>query len=154
MKLRCINKTARLYVMAADEARGTVSCYGFDNAHRMTAAFAAWLERPDLAPPARKGTRKAYAAYQAALAAASAHAHANRVRCPAALTPALIGLEGARVEVQAPGREPRRFWVGKSTGWLPIHLEIARRTSHGGGGAYVPDGARVVVITPAPRDRA
>ena len=151
MKLRCINKTARLYVMAADEARGTVSCYGFENARRMTAALAAWLERPDLAPPARMGTRRAYAAYQAALKAASEHAHANRVRCPAALAPALIGLEGARVEVIERDGKRRRFWVGKSTGWLPIHLEVARRDSHGGDGAYVPDGARVVVIHAAGR---
>lgn len=56
------------------------------------------------------------------------------------LTTELIGFEGWRVlaitleegedgntvEVQ------HRFYVGKSTGWRPIHLEIARRDSMGG----------------------
>ena len=52
------------------------------------------------------------------------------------LTRQLVGLEGKRVEVIDKYGQRRRFIVGKSTGWLPIHLEIARRTSHGGGGVY------------------
>lgn len=47
------------------------------------------------------------------------------------LTPQLIGLEGHRVEVTVNAR-PRRFVVGKSTGWRPCHLELARVTSRGG----------------------
>ena len=31
--------------------------------------------------------------------------------------------------------EARRFIIGKSTGWLPIHLEVSRKTSSGGGAA-------------------
>jgi hypothetical protein len=52
-----------------------------------------------------------------------------------ALTPQLVGLEGYRVEVVTDYDETRRFIVGKSTGWKPIHLEIARRNSSGGGPA-------------------
>lgn len=48
------------------------------------------------------------------------------------LTPQLVGLEGWRVEVVTTYDETRRFIVGKSTGWVPCHLEIARRDSHGG----------------------
>lgn len=54
------------------------------------------------------------------------------------LTPQLIGLEGWRVEVLAPDRstvsgfKPRRFIVGRSTGWKPCHLEISTRRSFGG----------------------
>ncbi len=51
------------------------------------------------------------------------------------LTKQLKGLEGWRVEVVTMQDEKRRFIVGKSTGWKPIHLEIARRTSSGGGAA-------------------
>jgi len=52
------------------------------------------------------------------------------------LTPQLTGLEGWRVEVvDHEGDKPRRFIVGKSTGWAPCHLEISRRTAHGGGSA-------------------
>jgi hypothetical protein len=50
------------------------------------------------------------------------------------LEPQLIGLEGKRVEVVDFWGEKRRFYVGKSTGWRPIHLEIARVDSSGGGG--------------------
>lgn len=48
------------------------------------------------------------------------------------LTPQLIGLEGYRVEVITDYDEKRRFIVGRSTGWRPIHLEISRRTALGG----------------------
>jgi hypothetical protein len=51
------------------------------------------------------------------------------------LTPQLIGLEGWRVEVVTDYGEKRRFIVGKSTGWKPIHLEVYNRRSLGGGGA-------------------
>ena len=51
------------------------------------------------------------------------------------LSPQLVGLEGWRVEVVTTYGETRRFIVGKSTGWKPIHLEVARRDSMGGGGA-------------------
>ena len=52
-----------------------------------------------------------------------------------ALSPQLKGLEGWRVEVITTYNEKRRFIVGKSTGWKPCHLEIARRDSLGGGSA-------------------
>lgn len=52
-----------------------------------------------------------------------------------ALTPQLIGLEGWRVEVETTYGETRRFIVGLSTGWKPIHLEVATRRSMGGSGA-------------------
>ncbi len=49
------------------------------------------------------------------------------------LTPQLTGLEGWRVEVtDQPGDKPRRFIVGRSTGWRPCHLEISRRGALGG----------------------
>lgn len=143
MSLHSIDKARRLYVIKAGYG---YSCFGFDNAHAVTAAISAWTGRSDLAPPARKGTRKAYAAYQRALVQGFEHARATRSQCLADLTPALIGLEGCRVEVRAPGEEPRRFWVGRSTGWMPIHIEIARRDSIGGGGAYLSPGSSVVVI--------
>jgi len=51
------------------------------------------------------------------------------------LSPQLIGLEGWRVEVVTTYAKTRRFIVGKSTGWKPCHLELARRDSIGGGRA-------------------
>lgn len=49
------------------------------------------------------------------------------------LTTQLIGLEGDRVEVVSVDGETYRFWVGRSTGWAPCHLEIHNARSLGGG---------------------
>lgn len=51
------------------------------------------------------------------------------------LSPQLIGLEGWRVEVVDNYNEKRRFIVRRSTGWMPIHLEVKTRRSLGGGAA-------------------
>lgn len=48
------------------------------------------------------------------------------------LTPELIGLEGRRVEVVDKWGEKRRFYVGRSSGWKPIHIEVKRIDSTGG----------------------
>ena len=48
------------------------------------------------------------------------------------LSAQLCGLEGWRVEVVTESGETRRFYVGKSTGWKPCHLEIHNRRSMGG----------------------
>lgn len=49
------------------------------------------------------------------------------------LSPQLTGLEGYRVEVvDNEGDRPRRFIVGRSTGWAPCHLEMRAINSLGG----------------------
>lgn len=48
------------------------------------------------------------------------------------LTPQLTGLEGWRVEVTDRNGEKRRFYVSRSTGWRPCHIELLRRDSMGG----------------------
>lgn len=60
-------------------------------------------------------------------------AEKDKVRDLSDLSPQLRGLEGWRVEVVDMFGNKRRFIVGRSTGWCPIHLEIARRNSTGGG---------------------
>ena len=51
---------------------------------------------------------------------------------PSGLTPQLVGLEGKRVEVCDNYGERRRFWVGRSGGWRPCHIEVKTRRSFGG----------------------
>lgn len=53
-------------------------------------------------------------------------------RSESELIPELKGLEGRRIEVVDRWGQRRRFYVGKSTGFIPVHLEIARRDSTGG----------------------
>jgi hypothetical protein len=48
------------------------------------------------------------------------------------LTPQLIGLEHCYIEATDPYGDTRRFWVGLSTGWGQIHLELRTARSHGG----------------------
>jgi hypothetical protein len=56
----------------------------------------------------------------------------DRARDLSGLTPQLIGLEGARVEVVDTYGARRRFWVRRSTGWRPCHIEAATTRSLGG----------------------
>ena len=142
-----INRKQRLYVLKSGSG---FSCLGYDVAEKRRVALWAWVGQE--CPAIRKGSRKHYEDYRAAMAAASHHSDSLRkrgardYRCPVELSPALIGKEGNRVAVIHKGEEIGRFWVGKSTGWMPIHLEIKRRDSIGGCAAYVPEGATVRVI--------
>jgi hypothetical protein len=124
-----INRKQKLYVIP--EGKG-YSCLGFgvcaDRSHKM----ADWLSV--LRSAGRRGTKAAYAEYERLTELCRLRCEANRERCPIELTPQLIGLEGKRVEVVTSWGERMRFYVGKSTGWMPIHLAIARRDSTGGGG--------------------
>ena len=56
----------------------------------------------------------------------------DELRSDAGLSPQLVGLEGWRVEVETNYESKRRFIVGRSTGWVPCHIELARRDSHDG----------------------
>lgn len=62
-------------------------------------------------------------------------AQRDAIRSKDGLSPQLVGLEGWRVEVVTEYGETRRFIVGRSTGWIPCHLEVSRRNSFGGVGA-------------------
>ena len=73
------------------------------------------LQAADLSPDTR-GTMRAYHAYKALMERAGSYCQRNKLRCPAELTPQLIGLEGKRVEVVDRYGECRRFIVGKTTG--------------------------------------
>lgn len=139
-----INEERHLYVIPSGSG---YSCLGFDVAERWARGVLAWLpasERP--AFEGTPGTKEHYDAYQRVMHAGGRYAAISNTRCPAHLTPQLIGKEGKRVEVTAPDGERRRFYVGKSTGWLPVHLEIARRDSTGGIPVYLPEGATVRVV--------
>jgi hypothetical protein len=128
-----VNEDQKLYVISTPE--GT-SCFGFENAARETAALALWMQRKELLPKASSyGTLQGYESYQEILKITRTFMLDNGIRrCPVALTPELLGKEGARVEVPLAGQTPncKRFLVGMSTGWMPCHLELSRDNSTGG----------------------
>jgi hypothetical protein len=142
--LKSINQEQGLYVIAAGNG---YSCLGFDVCAERIAGYAAWLGVT--VPPLAKGTREHFEFYETLCAWGFAYNARTGARCDVELTRALIGLEGKRVEIAQPDGETRRFWVGKSTGWAPCHLEIARRNSTGGPAVYVPPGSRVRIVSHA-----
>lgn len=104
---------------------GGCSTAGFDRVMEIGNKLAAELNRWDLTPlPEERGTLKAYEKYQALCDEVLRRHKETGFRSKAELTPQLIGLEGKRVEVVDCYGEKRRFTVGKSTGWIPCHLEI------------------------------
>lgn len=112
---------------------GGFSCLGFDVAFNRALAYARELKRPDLEPaPENRGTLAGIADYERAVGATLAENFRSGRRLESDLTPQLIGLEGRRVEVTDRYGETRRFWVGRSCGPIPCHLEIKRRGSRGG----------------------
>lgn len=151
-----INEDQELYVIH----NGTgVSCWGFDvvldRIKRIAIELAGrgklpaeYMEVDDLdalisedaaavralLPP--RGTMRAYDTMQNLLDVLKATCEEQNDRAVFDLSPQLMGLEGWRVEVvDTEGDKPRRFIVGKSTGWAPCHLEIYRRNNYGGGAA-------------------
>jgi len=129
-----LNVEQELYVL---DCGSGYTCLGFDVCLERAAKIAEWLTAEGIkfkTPEAERGTLEAYARYTRVLQMADEHCQKTRKRCPAELTPQLVGLEGKRVEVTDKYGETRRFYVGKSTGWMPCHLEIERRNSSGGGG--------------------
>lgn len=129
-----INQEQRLYVIP--DGYG-YSCLGFDVCERRTAAIEAWLlsrgVRADLVNHGVTGTALAYETYETLCRLASEQYQLTGVKCPIELTPQLIGLEGNRVEVVDCHGDKRRFYVGRSMGHIPVHLEMKTRRSHDGG---------------------
>lgn len=128
-----------------------VSTLGFDYARNRANAVAAWLKQEALKVPSElDGTADAYHAYAEAMDAGARHHALTGQRCNVELSKQLIGLEHKRVEVEDNNGEKRRFWVGKSTGWMPCHLEVHNRRSSGGPAADR-DYKSVRVIDDGPR---
>ena len=119
-----------LYLIHFEEGYSTL---GFDRVMELGNLLAAELDCWDLTPlPAERGTMKAYEKYRKLSDLVFRKHRQTGYRSRAELTPQLIGLEGKRVEVVDCYGEKRRFWVGKSTGWIPCHLEISSSRSSGG----------------------
>lgn len=110
-----------------------ITCLGFDVALKKAAALAAELNSTDLSPDlSERGTMMAYDKYADLVDKARQKNLATGWRSRVDLTADLIGLEGKRVEVIDCYGDRRRFIVGRSTGWIPCHLEIKSRSSTGG----------------------
>lgn len=130
-----INEEQRLYVIPCGKG---YTCLGFDVCERRTVHLAREMAAKGhtIPGPAHVGTLARYEQYRHFCELARQENERTGWRSKAELTPELIGLEGNRVEVRhcwPSGRtETVRFQVGKSGGWIPCHLQIARRGCMGG----------------------
>ena len=131
-----LNTEQKLYVIEAPN--GGYTCLGFNECERRTVALMRELAARghSIPAPAPLGTLERYEQYRAACDVARQDNAATGWRSSSDLTPQLIGLEGRRVEVVDKDGVKRRFQVGRSTGFIPCHLEIARRNCHGGGAVH------------------
>jgi hypothetical protein len=133
-----------LFTIPCFNEKGKLTGYatqGEKNAYERAVKIIEWMGLSPALKDTLENTRGTVALYHASkviLNLASDHCLKHGTRCPIELRPELVGLEGKRVEATDGGGETRRFYVGKSTGWLPCHLEILRSNSHGGGAAFGP----------------
>ena len=125
--LRSINTSQGLYVLTCG---GGYTCLGFIVCQNRSEALAKELEIPFHQFPI--GTAEHYDYYLSLVEIARQKNAATGWRSQSELHPDLIGLEGKRVEAILYG-ERTRFIVGRSTGFIPCHLEIKTKRSHGGG---------------------
>lgn len=117
------------------------SCLGFDVCERKRIAVLKWLGiEADSVP---LGSFQQFASYRIAMRRGAAYAKQTGQRCPAELIPEFIGREHERVEITTPDGERSEFYIGKSSGWMPCHIEIKTRRSDGGAQVYVPDGSKI-----------
>lgn len=136
------NQESRLYIIPCGKG---YTCHGFDVVERLITHLTS--EGLTVAPPLIKpfgtvdpsapvGTPERYAYYRALCGEGAARNALTGWRSTAELTPEFIGKEGKRVEVthqwESGEVETERFQVGKSTGWMPCHLQLARRGVSGG----------------------
>ena len=145
-----LNNEQQLYVIPCD---GGYSCLGYDVCERRANALALELEKQHgikRQTPAARGTLDRYAQYEALCQTASDINRRTGWRSSSELTPQLIGLENRRVEVVhefTAGQPVKiRFIVGKSTGFIPCHLELKSSRSSGGGAVCLGDIKSVRVI--------
>jgi len=127
MKLHSINTEQGLYVMPCGTG---FTHYGFDALDRKARAVAAWAKV--IPPIAALGTAGHFDQCVQIMDYGAKYAEKTGTRCEAELVPQLVGLEGQRVEIVDRYGEQRRFIIGKSTGWLPCHIERANIRSTGG----------------------
>ena len=131
--LTSINLDQRLYVLEAGKGH---TCLGFDVAFERATKVANWLKAVgqdvSLPEPSKVGTPEGYQEYLDIMEILKVYCLTTGKRCEAMLSPQLLGKEGKRVEVITTYEERRRFQVGRSTGWLPIHLEVPNKRSRGG----------------------
>lgn len=141
-----LHPTEPLYIL---HFPGGTTTMGFSRCLDLSIQLSRWLahqldlyglsrEIPNLPPDSAlihaQGTLEGYSLYSSLLdRASSLRASRNpRLQCPIQLTPQLIPHEGHWVEVLDSHDDRRSFFVAKSSGWMPCHLELPSPRAYSG----------------------
>ncbi|HKR05951.1 MAG TPA: hypothetical protein VJY62_15045 [Bacteroidia bacterium] len=123
-----INKEQKVYVLSVDEKH--YSCLGFEIMMKRAQALAEEMNEKVYAK--RIGTKKAYKELCRLIGIARRKNKLTGWRSQAELYKPFIDKEGQRVEVEYTWGEKEKFYIGKSTGFIPCHLTIKKSNSTGG----------------------
>lgn len=122
-----INAEQKLYVIPQGEG---FSCLGFDVCEKRSAALAKEMnEKRIITLP---GTIEHYNDYLRLIEIARKKNQATGWRSNSELTPEFIGHEREQVKITQRDGITRTFYIGKSSGFIPVHLEVSRVNSSGG----------------------
>lgn len=124
-----IDKKRRLYIIQFGKC---YSCYGFEVLKNKLNRLAKEYNREDLSVK-RAGTIKAYNNYLKVVKIAEKRFKTEGYKSKSELIPEFIGKEGKKVEVVTSYGTKERYIIGKSTSFIPCHLELKQRNSSGGG---------------------
>jgi len=124
-----INKEQELYVIPC--GNDGYSCLGFDVAIQKIKLLADELHLPY--NNLKRGSIEVYEKYLNIIEVASQKHQASGWRSTSDLYSPFIGHEGKRVEVTYTWGEKERFYIGKSTGFIPCHIMVKQSNSSGGG---------------------
>ena len=119
-----INREQKLYVIPCGQ--NGFSCYGFDVLDKKIKNLCIALQIENICK--RKGTLKAYNFYTKLVNIARKSGRKFEFD----LYKPFIGNEGKRVEITYKWGEKERGIIGKSTGFIPIHILLKRVDSLGG----------------------
>ena len=122
-----INNEQELYVIP--EGKG-YTCLGFDVTIKRIKLLAEELHLPY--NNLNRGSIEAYETYLNIVEIARQKFINSGWRSTSDLYSPFIGHEGKRVEVTYTWDEKERFYIGKSTGFIPCHIMIKKSNSTGG----------------------
>jgi hypothetical protein len=127
-KLVEINNEQRVYVLTA--VKNHFSCLGFEVVIKRTKALATEMNEKFCAK--KLGSKSAYKELCRLVKIARRKNELTGWRSQTELYKPFINHEGKRVEVEFNWGEKERFYIGKSTGFIPCHLIIKKSNSIGG----------------------
>tara|TARA_R110000868_G_scaffold375749_1_gene640424 strand:+ start:1170 stop:1613 length:444 start_codon:yes stop_codon:yes gene_type:complete len=126
------NKEQNLYVIPC--GKNGFTCLGFDVCLSRSTKLAVEM---GLTPKnVKRGTIAAYNEYTRLTNIARKRHAETGWRSESELIPEFIGKEGQRVEIVTSSGNTERYYIGKSTGFIPCHLEIKRNDSTGGSAVW------------------